>query len=492
MRRLPARSYIHISQHPIALIARVLDSLGIGVSLYLSVLLSDSVADGWERIHAFYAILAILLMQFFSEFLSVYQNWRITNTMWTRAKMVGMAALAWFFTGLSLFAIAIIFDQEPEQLDYRLAELWTILTITSFAFIRLGLNIAVRLLRKQGINVKRIAIAGAGPIGQYVKAQLEDNPWVGYELVGIYDDRSHHVYQNRRVINRRKREVVGEMKTGLQVTGKFQDLYDEAIAGGIDAVFIAMPMRAEHKILEISRHLSYSMSAVYVVPDFYSIETHFTHLVDVNGMPAVSVYENPVSGLRGVVKRTEDIVLSLIILSIIIVPMIFIALGVKLTSRGPILFKQTRYGLDGKPIKVWKFRSMRVMENGKDFRQAVRDDPRITAFGAFIRKTSLDELPQFFNVLQGRMSIVGPRPHAIAHNEAYRNMIRGYMLRHKTKPGITGWAQVNGYRGETDTLDKMQARLIYDIDYIRRWSIFLDLKIVLMTVFKGFSGKHVY
>ncbi len=492
MQRLSRRSQIHISQNPVSLIARILDSLVIGIALYLAVMLSGTVEGGWDRVHAFYAILAILFMQFFSEFFHVYQSWRIGNTFSSRLRMVGIASIAWLFTGLSLLLIAVIFDQSPERLDWVLAGHWFGYAIVGFALVRLIFNSVVRFLRSHGINRRRVAIAGGGPIGQYVKEQLQDNPWVGYELVGIYDDRSQQEFQNARHANRRKREVVGDLKTGIKVNGRFKDLYEDALAQKIDAVFIAMPMRAEYKILEISRQLSYSMTAVYVVPDFYSIETHFTHLVDINGMPAVSVYENPVSGLRGVVKRTEDIVLSLIILSIIIVPMALIALGVKLTSKGPILFRQTRYGLDGKPIKVWKFRSMRVMEDGAVVRQAVRDDPRITPFGRFIRRTSLDELPQFFNVLQGTMSIVGPRPHAIAHNEAYRNMIRGYMLRHKTKPGITGWAQVNGYRGETDSLEKMQGRLIYDIDYIRRWSILLDIKIIAMTIFKGFTGKNVY
>jgi len=209
-------------------------------------------------------------------------------------------------------------------------------------------------------------------------------------------------------------------------------------------------------------------------------------------MPAVSIYENPVSGLRGVVKRFEDIFLSLIILFIIALPMLFIAITIKLTSRGPILFRQIRYGLGGKPIKVWKFRSMKASKDGDEFLQAIKNDPRITRFGAFLRKTSLDELPQFFNVLSGSMSIVGPRPHAVAHNEAYRNIIRGYMLRHKTKPGITGWAQVNGFRGETDSLDKMRNRVMYDIDYIRKWSVLFDLKIILLTVVKGFIGKNAY
>ena len=169
-----------------------------------------------------------------------------------------------------------------------------------------------------------------------------------------------------------------------------------------------------------------------------------------------------------------------------------IALAVKLSSPGPVIFRQTRYGMDGKPIKVWKFRSMKVMENDKVVTQATQNDPRVTKVGNFLRRTSLDELPQFINVLTGGMSIVGPRPHAVAHNEQYRQLIEGYMLRHKVKPGITGWAQINGWRGETDTLEKMEKRVEFDLEYIREWSVWFDIKIVFLTVFKGFVNKAAY
>jgi putative colanic acid biosynthesis UDP-glucose lipid carrier transferase len=172
--------------------------------------------------------------------------------------------------------------------------------------------------------------------------------------------------------------------------------------------------------------------------------------------------------------------------------LLILAAGVKLSSPGPIIFKQRRYGLDGHEILVYKFRSMRVCEDGGTIRQAGREDPRITPFGAFIRRTSLGELPQFINVLQGRMSVVGPRPHAVAHNEQYRKLIKGYMLRHKVKPGITGWAQVNGLRGETETLDKMRARIQYDIDYMRNWSLGFDLMIIGKTLVVVWRDQNAY
>ncbi len=489
-----SRAMIQSPQQPLALVARVIDSLGIGFALYLATLVSTT-DDGWSRIHAFYAILAILLMQFYSEFFNVYQTWKINNNLLSRLWMQGVISMTWFFTCLTLLLIALLFDQSIHLLDWHLATYWFVFALLLFALIRFALNFVIRGLRARGINVRRVAIAGAGPLGRFAKEQVRDNPWVGYEIVGVYDDRSQKEFQVDPVVNRRKREAIGDLEKGLPVDGAFRDLVDAAAERKFDAVFITLPMRAEHKAQEIIRKLaSRSVTAVYVIPDFYSsaYEAHFTHLVDINGMPAVSIYENPVSGLRSIVKRLEDIVLSLIIIAIIAVPMLFIAIAVKLTSKGPVIFRQKRYGLDGKEITVWKFRTMTVMENGDDFRQATRNDPRITPIGAILRKFSLDELPQFFNVLGGSMSIVGPRPHAVAQNEAYKNTIRGYMLRHKTKPGITGWAQVNGLRGETENLEKMRRRVEYDIEYIRRWSLFFDLRIILMTILKGFTGEHVY
>jgi putative colanic acid biosynthesis UDP-glucose lipid carrier transferase len=197
----------------------------------------------------------------------------------------------------------------------------------------------------------------------------------------------------------------------------------------------------------------------------------------------VSIFETPFMGTEGWLKRFEDIVLGTLAVLVAAIPMAIVAIGIKLTSKGPVLFKQRRYGLHGEVIDVYKFRSMTVSEDGTNVRQATANDSRITPFGAFLRRSSLDELPQLFHVVTGSMSLVGPRPHAVAHNEAYRKHIYGYMLRHKVKPGLTGWAQVNGWRGETDTLEKMEKRIEHDLEYIRRWNLLLDIKIVFLTIF---------
>jgi putative colanic acid biosynthesis UDP-glucose lipid carrier transferase len=251
-------------------------------------------------------------------------------------------------------------------------------------------------------------------------------------------------------------------------------------------------MRAERRIVEIVEALSDTTVSVYYVPNFFIFDLLQGRMLELDGVPLLSLHETPFSGVDGWLKRAEDIVFGCFILAIVTLPMLMIALAIKLTSNGPVLFKQRRYGLNGKTVEVWKFRSMSVCEDGDTIRQAGKADARVTPLGAFLRRTSLDELPQFINVLQGSMSIVGPRPHAVAHNEQYRGQIRGYMLRHKVKPGITGLAQINGWRGETDTIDKMEMRVKYDLTYLRTWTIWLDLKIIFMTIFKGFSNPNAY
>jgi putative colanic acid biosynthesis UDP-glucose lipid carrier transferase len=233
-------------------------------------------------------------------------------------------------------------------------------------------------------------------------------------------------------------------------------------------------------------------ASLWFVPDVFGISIIQGRLSDLNGVPVVGICETPFTGTNGLAKRLSDIVLASLILLLISPLLLAIAIGVKRSSPGPIIFKQRRNGLDGSEIVIYKFRSMTVQDDGRHVPQATKRDPRITRFGAMLRRASLDELPQFVNVLQGRMSIVGPRPHAVAHNEEYRQLIRAYMVRHKVKPGITGWAQVNGHRGETDTIEKMRARVEYDLEYLRNWSIGLDLQIIVRTIGLVFTDRHAY
>jgi putative colanic acid biosynthesis UDP-glucose lipid carrier transferase len=251
-------------------------------------------------------------------------------------------------------------------------------------------------------------------------------------------------------------------------------------------------MSSQPRILQLLDDLKDTTASIYFVPDIFIFDLIQARIDDVAGIPVVAVCETPFHGMNGFVKRASDLVLSTLILLLISPLLLLLATGVKLSSPGPIIFKQRRYGLDGQDIVVYKFRSMTVCEDGGNVEQAKRNDKRVTPFGAFIRKTSLDELPQFINVLQGRMSIVGPRPHAIAHNEEYRKLVKGYMIRHKVKPGITGWAQVNGFRGETDTIEKMQMRIDFDLDYLRQWTMWLDIKIIIGTILLIIMDRSAY
>ena len=257
-------------------------------------------------------------------------------------------------------------------------------------------------------------------------------------------------------------------------------------------IYITLPMRAEARIRGVIQELADTTASVYIVPDLFVFQMLISLWTDIQGLPVVSVFENPLFGVDGMMKRCVDVLLATIALLIAAIPMALIALAVKLTSKGPVIFRQKRYGLDGKEIMVWKFRSMKVQDNGPEIKQATKNDSRLTFIGGFLRKSSLDELPQILNVLLGQMSLVGPRPHASAHNEFYRSQIDGYMLRHKVKPGITGLAQVNGCRGETETLDKMEKRVVFDHQYIREWSIWLDLKIIFQTFKVVLSKENAY
>jgi putative colanic acid biosynthesis UDP-glucose lipid carrier transferase len=265
-----------------------------------------------------------------------------------------------------------------------------------------------------------------------------------------------------------------------------------ARANQIDLIYISLPMASQPRILSLLDALRDTTASIYFVPDIFVTDLIQGRVDSVGGLPIVAVCESPFIGFGGLLKRASDIVLSLLILALISVPLLIIALAVKWSSPGPVIFRQRRYGVDGNEITVYKFRTMTVSEDGPAIRQAQIDDPRITPVGRWLRKFSLDELPQFFNVLQGRMSIVGPRPHAVAHNEMYRKLIKGYMVRHKVKPGITGWAQVNGFRGETERLEKMKARIDYDLDYLRNWSLQFDLYIIARTVWVILANKNAY
>ncbi|MGQ6049668.1 undecaprenyl-phosphate glucose phosphotransferase [Serratia sp. IR-2025] len=414
------------------------------------------------------ALIALVAFQMIGGITDFYRSWR-------GGKFSSELRLILKNWTLSIIVTAGITSFMPSSsFTFEVFLYWYISVCLGFTFCRSAIRFLVGTIRNLGYNNRKVAVAGSMPIGVRLLKNFKEEPWLGFIVEGIYDDVQSH------------------NDNEIKYCGDLDKLVEDARQGRLDYVYIAMKMSEEHKFKKILGQLTNTTCSVMFIPDVFTFNILQSRTEEVNGVPVVPLFDTPLNGINKVFKRAEDIILSMLILMFISPVLALIAFAVKFTSQGPVIFRQTRYGMDGKPIMVWKFRSMTVMENNDVVIQAKKGDARVTKVGAFLRRTSLDELPQFFNVLIGGMSIVGPRPHAVAHNEQYRNLIEGYMLRHKVKPGITGWAQINGWRGETDTLDKMQKRVEYDLEYIRDWSLWLDLKIIFLTVFKGFIHKSAY
>lgn len=402
----------------------------------------------------------------------------------------------WTLTVLVLALVAFA-TRYGEMFSRSVMFAWVAMSPALIGLTRMCLRIVQVGLLRRGIGTRKVAIAGWNPLGQRTRLNIENEPSLGFSFAGFYDDRS---------ISRLQAELSKEENAELhvdvpesaddestpQLQGTLQELTAAARAGEVGTVLVTLPMRAEKRIRSLLDELSDTTASVYIVPDFFVFELLHSRWTQVGGLPAVSVFENPLFGIDGTAKRIADLAIAITGLIAISIPMALIAIAVKLSSPGPVFFRQRRYGLDGQEIRVWKFRSMRACDDGPVVKQATQNDPRITRVGSILRKTSLDELPQLFNVIEGSMSLVGPRPHASAHNEQYRGLIRGYMMRHKVKPGITGLAQVSGCRGETETLDKMQKRVEFDHQYIRTWSLALDLRILVRTLFVVWKQPEAY
>lgn len=395
----------------------------------------------------------------------------------TPGKLVRDVFLYW----LALAAILLFFGYASGYLrvfPQPVILTWLAVAPVALATAHLAARVALpRVMAMQG-NLRTAVIAGTTEHGIRLGREIRRDPFLGTRLVGFFDDRD--------------KKRLGELPAGGGLLGNLRELAAFVKENRIDLIYVTLPMATQPRILALLDDLRDTTASIYFVPDLFVTDLIQGRIANINGMPVVAVCETPFTGMDGVIKRASDIVLSLLILALISPLMLAIAVAVKKSSPGPVLFKQRRYGADGKQILVYKFRSMTVCEDGERIVQATRNDQRVTRLGAFLRKSSLDELPQFINVLQGRMSIVGPRPHAVAHNELYRKLVNGYMVRHKVKPGITGWAQVNGYRGETDTVDKMQKRIEYDLDYLRNWSLGMDLWIIVKTVGVVLKDRHAY
>ena len=397
--------------------------------------------------------------------------------------------VTWLGTCFSIIFILFI-SKETESFSRLILLSWMI--TTPIVLILSRKLMTQYIITHQG-NPINIAVVGINATSDIFLDHLETLKWPWLKIYGVYDYTSNPLL--RRTSDKNESILYSYEPSEVRIKNKTQSINELITAvktGHINSVYIALPLLTENNVEQLLIDLADTTASVYIIPDLFVtniLKSNWSHFA---GLPVVNVYTTPFFGLNGIIKRLLDLALTILILLIIWPLMLAIAFAIKLSSKGPVLFKQRRYGLDGNIIKVWKFRSMSVCEDGPQVTQAKKNDVRITPLGKFLRKTSLDELPQFFNVLQGSLSVVGPRPHANAHNEEYRNLIKGYMLRHKVKPGITGLAQVKGWRGETDTLEKMENRVKYDLEYIQDWSIGLDLKIVLLTITHGFYNKNAY
>ena len=379
-----------------------------------------------------------------------------------------------------LLAILAMCGYATDSLHYFDDEVllwWAVLTpLAQIAVSETGRRLRLWRMRDPARR-RTVVIGGASALGAKVARALTTGREAGVHLLGYFDDR-----QDERL----------DADAGSRLLGPLAAVGEYVRKQAVREVYIMLPLGSQPRIVRLLEELQGTTASLYFVPDVFGISIIQGRLQDLNGVPVVGICETPFTGTNGLTKRLSDVVLSFLFLLLCSPLLLALAIGVKISSPGPVIFRQRRNGLDGEEIVVYKFRSMRAMDNGDVVRQATKDDPRITRFGAFIRRTSLDELPQFFNVLQGRMSIVGPRPHAVAHNEEYRQLIKAYMVRHKVRPGITGWAQVNGLRGETDTVEKMKLRVEYDLEYLRNWSLSLDLQIMARTVRLMLFDRNAY
>ena len=416
------------------------------------------------------ALTALVVFLYIAEALNLYQCWRVG-----RFITVLMTVIAVFISSfIILFGIGVWLENSFHFPSYVLSTWFLVSFLSCFTWRILKHQWSV-VRSKLGINLRKMAILGATSTGADLYHEISHCDELGFDFVGFFDDRK-----------------TDRLPKGLTVISDISKCIHDAKNGDIDVLFIALPISAEKRIAEIINLLSDTTVDVYVVPAFMLSDVMHGRLTHIGQIDALSIFESPYLGSKILLKRFEDIVVSLIAIILLSPVYILIAITLKLTSPGPVLFKQSRYGLRGETISVLKFRSMTVMESDGKVKQATREDKRVTAFGAFLRRNSLDELPQFFNVLMGDMSVVGPRPHAVSHNEEYRKLIQFYMLRHHVKPGITGWAQVSGWRGETDTLDKMQKRVEFDLYYILQWSIWFDLKILMLTILTCLKNANTY
>ncbi len=437
-------------------------------SLYATIVFFGIPFDRSSQAIIIVAVLCLILVQAPRE----------VSTQLTSARISAVTDV--IFRWLLLLAVMLAIGYVTKSLaEYprRIFMTWAVVTPIALVFATLAMQEIMHHFLMNAFDNRSAIFAGYNNSSLELARRLTSNPAMRLQVSGFFDDRSS--------------DRLG-MESDAKLVGTLSDLSTYVKEHGTDVIFIALPIRHVKRVMNLLDDLRDTTASIYYVPDIFVFDLIQARSGEIHGIPVVAMCETPFYGYRGVTKRLTDIGLSVVILLLFMPLLLVIAILVKISSPGPVIFKQRRYGLDGREIAVYKFRTMTVTEDGNEVRQASKTDSRITRIGGVLRRTSMDELPQLINVLQGRMSLVGPRPHAVAHNEEYRKLIKGYMVRHKVLPGITGLAQVNGCRGETSQLEEMEARVNYDLDYLRRWTPMLDIKIILLTAVKIFRDDKAY
>ncbi len=409
----------------------------------------------------------IILWPFIFRNMGLYRQRRVLPILAEVFDIVKASVLA------SLILVTVTYFVKKAEFSRLVFAYFWFISVALVSLERLVLRELLRHFRRKGYNTRRVLVVGAGDLGGMVVRKIRENPWTGLEVVGFLDDN----------------KPVGETVEGKKVLGGVRSVKRVIEENDIDQVFIALPVRAYGRLMYVVESLQDELVTIRVVPDIYQAITLNAGVEDFEGLPLINLTESPMYGWSTIVKRTMDIVFASLAILITAPVMIVIAIAIKLTSPGPVFYRQERMGLDGKTFDMLKFRSMRVdAEKQTGAVWAKENDPRRTRLGTFLRKTSLDELPQFFNVLKGDMSIVGPRPERPVFIKEFKKRIPKYMLRHKVKAGITGWAQVNGWRGNTS----LEKRIECDLYYIEHWSLWFDIKIMWLTIWKGMVNRHAY
>ena len=452
-------SALRLSAPAVRYVAMAADLSIIWLCGWASYVWHHSTAEQLVRLPRYQLVMLAASLMLLACSSSVYRSWRVNEM----GVMLRTVATTWLCVVLVIL-VALFFTKHSSEFSRVWFTTWTLSSLGAMWLQRLLVYSVLRRLRVKGYNFKTVVLVGQGRLSQDVVGALANAVWSGLRVVAI-----------------------------LPADGLAAYLQARQPGDRTDEVWLCLPMSDEKGVRLALDALRHSTANIRLVPDLFALKLINHGVSEVAGIPMLDLSASPITGDVRLIKAAQDYVVGSLILLLISPLMLGIALAIKLTSRGPVLYQQRRHGWNGEQIWVYKFRSMFVhTETDFQITQASRNDKRITPLGAFLRRTSLDELPQFINVLQGRMSIVGPRPHAVVHNEYYKELVPGYMLRHKVKPGITGWAQINGYRGETDTLDKMQKRVEFDLHYIEHLSLWLDLKIIVATVFKGFVHRNAY